>query len=116
MSSAAEIDRFLAKFTRFGAELTRLAGVDLSGYSIDALPESIAHDALDTCHQAIASSKPILRSEEFTRMFGHSICYRMIVLPVSVQRKRVDALIGTVGYRLRRDDELRAAGGLDTAH
>jgi len=100
------------RFVRFGAELRRLAGIDFSGYSIASLPEKIAHDALDVCHTAIASSKPISRTEEFTRMFGRSICYRMIVLPIAKHRKRVDALVGTVGYRLRRDEELERAGGL----
>ena len=104
------------RFTRFGAALRQVAGVDFSGYSIDALPENIAHDALDICHTAIASSKPVLREKEFARIFGHPVCYRMIVLPVSKQRKRVGALIGTVGYRVRREDELREAGGLETTH
>ncbi len=90
------------RFSRFGAALRDMVGEDFTGQRIAGLPSNIAGNAMDICHSAIAAAKPVGRSEELAQLFGRSLCFRLIVLPVAGEDRRVDALVGTVGYRLRQ--------------
>lgn len=90
------------RFARFGGALRDMVGGDYTGRRVAGLPTSIAGDAMDICHAAVAAAKPVARSEELTHLFGRSLCYRMIIVPVTRREDlRVDALVGTFGYRLR---------------
>ncbi len=90
------------RFSRFGAALHDLVGEDYTGRRIAGLPPTIADGAMDICHSAVAAAKPVGRSEELTQLFGRTLCFRLIVLPVAHEERRVDALVGTIGYRLRQ--------------
>ncbi len=89
------------RFSRFGAALCDVVGEDCTGKRVAALPSNIAGEAMDMCHSAVAAAKPVGRSEERVQLFGHSLCFRLIVLPVASNDQRIDALVGTVGYRVR---------------
>jgi hypothetical protein len=89
------------RFSRFGTALRQIAGVDFTGYRVASLPSSIADDALSVCHSAIAAGRPVSRDEEMIGLFGQQICYRLMVLPTAGRSQHVDALVGTVGFRLR---------------
>lgn len=89
------------RFRRFGTALRQIAGVDFTGYRVASLPSGIADDALSLCHSAIAAGKPVSREEEMFGLFGKQVCYRLMVLPTAGQSQQVDALVGTVGFRLR---------------
>lgn len=89
------------RFSRFGAALRDMVGEDYTGRRVAGLPANIARDAMDICHSAVAAAKPVGRSEELAQIFGRTLCFRLIILPVASEDRRVDALVGTVGYRLR---------------
>ncbi len=102
------------RFSRFGAALRDMVGEDYTGRRVAGLPPSIAGSAMDICHSAVAAAKPVGRSEELVQMFGQMLCFRLIVLPVANETQRVDALVGTVGYRARsmaREAQAAAARG-----
>lgn len=98
----------------FGAALRDQFGVDFAGRSVDSLPSPLVGDALDSCHAAVASAKPIVRNVDDALLFGTPVCYRLILLPVGPSDNRVDALLGTAGYVVR-SAATGAPGPSDTA-
>jgi hypothetical protein len=64
---------------------------------IDALPRSISDDITDICFAAVASGKPVARGEDLAHLFGHTLSYRLVLLPVG-EAEVVEQLVGTLGF------------------
>lgn len=68
-----------------------------AGQKIDALPRSIADDVADICFAAVSSGKPVARGEDLAHLFGRTLSYRLVLLPVG-EADVVEQLVGTIGF------------------
>jgi len=70
---------------------------DFTGLRFDALPRNISDDITDICFAAVASGKPVARGEDLAHMFGHTLSFRLVLLPVGAADV-VEQLVGTLGF------------------
>jgi hypothetical protein len=89
------------RISKVGDALRARFTEDYGGRGLDSLPRSIADDVTDICYAAVSSGKPVARGEDLTHLFGQTLSYRIVLLPVGGCEDRVDALVGTLGYLKR---------------
>lgn len=83
--------------SRVGGALSAKFRDDFVGLKLDSLPRSIADNISDICLAAVASGKPVARGEDLAHLFGHTVSYRLVLLPVG-EAEVVEQLVGTIGF------------------